>query len=263
MSIPTAPLRQSWLIAGRGLRHWQREPWTPLFGIVFTIMLLLVFGYVFGGAMEVPGDGDYREFLLPGMFALSMTFGLKATMSAIANDSKKGVTNRFRSLPISSLAIPLGRSGDDMVNSALELCVLMLGGLAVGWRTGAGMADIALAVALLLWLRFALLWLGILLGLTLRGEGAVSGVQILIWPVGFLSNAIVATETMPGWLGAIAEWNPISATAAACRELFGNPSGSTGGLLDDHAVTVAALWPLVLALVFIPLSARAFRRLSN
>ena len=256
-------LRQSWIIVQRDLKHWQREPWTPLFGIAFTIMLVLVFGYLFGGSIELPGGGDYLPYLMPGMFALAMMFGLEGTMTAIANDSKKGVTNRFRSMPISSLAVPLGRAGADLINSAVELAVLMAGGLLIGWRAGGSWAESLLAVALLLWLRFALLWLGIFLGLTLRGEGGVMAVQILVWPIGFLSNVFVSPEDMPAWLGFLAQWNPVSATAAACRELFGNPSGITDGVLADNAVAVAMAWPLVLAAVFIPLSARAYRRLSS
>lgn len=256
-------VRESWIIVQRDLKHWQREPWTPLFGIAFTIMLVLVFGYLFGGSIELPGGGDYLPFLMPGMFALAMMFGLEGTMTAIANDSKKGVTNRFRSLPISSLAVPLGRAGADLINSAVELTVLMAGGLLIGWRAGGSLAETLLAIGLLLWLRFALLWLGIFLGLTLRGEGGVMAVQILVWPIGFLSNVFVSTEDMPAWLGFLAQWNPVSATAAACRELFGNPSGITDGVLAEHAVVVALVWPMILALVFVPLSARAYRRLSS
>jgi ABC-2 type transport system permease protein len=256
-------LRQTWIVTLRDLKHWQREPWTPLFGIAFTIMLVLIFGYLLGGAIEVPGGGDYLAFLLPGMFALAMLFGLETTMSAVARDTDRGITARFRSLPISGLAVLGGRAGADLANSAVELAVLMAGGLAVGWRTGASAGDVALAVALLLWLRFAMLWLGILLGLTLRGEGSTAAVQVLVWPVGFLSNVIVAPDTMPGWLQAVAEVNPVSATAAACRELFGNPTGTPGGLLADHAVLVAAAWPLVLSLGFVPLAVRAFRNLGG
>lgn len=256
-------ITQSWIMTRRELLHWRREPWTPVFGLAFSIMLLLVFGYLFGGAIELPGGGDYLPYLLPGMFALSMLFGVESTMAAITNDSKKGVTDRFRSLPISSLAVPLGRAGADLSNTLLQLVVLMAGGLVVGWRVTGSLGEAALAVVLLLWLRFAVLWIGIYLGLTFRGEGALTGVQVLVWPLGFLSNLFVAPETMPGWLAFLAEWNPVSATAAACRELFGNPTGITDGVLADHAVLVAVGWPAVLTLVFLPLSARAYRNLSR
>lgn len=263
MNAVVATLRQSWVITQRDLKHWQREPWTPIFGIAFSVMLVLMFGYLMGGAIGLPGGGDYLSYLLPGIFALSMMFGIEATTSAIANDSKKGVTDRFRSLPISGAAVPLGRAGADLMNSAAELAVLMVGGLLIGWRASGSLGATVLAVVLLLWLRFAMLVLGVFLGLALRGEGGVMAVQVLVWPIGFLSNVLVAPDSMPAWLGAVAQWNPISATAAACRELFGNPTGITGGVLADHALMLAVLWPAALALVFVPLTARAYRQLSR
>lgn len=256
-------LQQGWLMTQRDLRHWQREPWAPLFGIAFSLMLLLVFGFLFGGAIEVPGGGDYLPYLLPGMFALTMLFGVETTMAAVTEDAKRGITDRFRSMPIHSVAVPLGRSVADVLNSALQLAVLMVGGLLVGWRIDGSPAAAALAVALLLWLRFAVLWIGIYLGLVLRGEGGLAAVQVLVWPIAFTSNLFVAPETMPDWLGTLAQWNPVSATAAAARELFGNPTGITDGVLADHAVLLACAWPAVLTAVFLPLAARSYRNLSR
>ncbi|HET8779537.1 MAG TPA: ABC transporter permease, partial [Agromyces sp.] len=218
---------------------------------------------LFGGAIEVPGGGDYIAFLLPGMFALAMLFGLEGTMTAMADDAKRGITDRFRSLPISSASVALGRAIADLANSTLSLAVLMVGGLLIGWLPTTGPAEIALGILLLLWLRFALLWLGIFLGLSFRGTGATTVVQVLVWPIGFLSTVFVSAETMPGWLGVIAEWNPVSATATAARELFGNPTGVTGGWFAENAVLAASVWPLVITLVFLPLAAAAYRRLRR
>lgn len=254
--------RESWLITGRDLRHWQRDPWTPVFGIAFSVMLVLVFGYLFGGAVALPGGGDYLAYLLPGMLALSMMFGVEATMTATAEDARRGVTDRFRSLPISGVAVPLGRALADLASSAVQLAVLMGGGLLIGWGVSGSLLSALAAVGLLLWLRFAVLWLGVFLGLAFRSQGAVMAVQVLVWPVGFLSGVIVPPETMPGWVAALADLNPVSATAAACRELFGNPSGITEGLLADHALLMAVGWPAVLTAVFVPLSVRAFRGLG-
>jgi ABC-2 type transport system permease protein len=256
-------LRAGWVITQRDLAHWVRQPWTPIFGLLFTIMLLLIFGFLFGGAITVPGGGDYISFLLPGMLALSMMFGVDATTTAMANDARKGITDRFRSMPIGSASVSLGRVGADMANSAVELLVLFVGGLLIGWRISSDPGSVALAVVLLLLLRFAVLWIGIFIGLSFRGEGAAMGVQVLIWPIGFLSTAIVSSETMPAWLGAIAAWNPLSATATAARQLFGNPTGITEGPLVDSAVWLAVGWPLLLTAVFLPLSARAYRRLRS
>jgi len=253
-------LRAGWVITQRDLAHWVREPWTPIFGLLFTAMLLLVFGFLFGGAITVPGGGDYIDFLLPGMLALSMMFGVETTATAMATDARRGITDRFRSLPIGSASVALGRVGADMVNSVAELFMLIVGGLLIGWEIGNGPASAALAVLLLLMLRFAMLWIGIFIGLSFRGAGATTAVQVLVWPIGFLSSAIVSAETMPAWLGAVAEWNPLSATASATRHLFGNPSGVTE-VSAAGAVWPAVIWPVVLTAIFVPLSARAYRRL--
>ena len=255
--------REGWLIAGRDMLHWIREPWGIVFGLAFNIMLILMFGFLFGGAIELPGGGDYIAFLLPGMFALTMLFGLESTMTSMAEDAKRGITDRFRSLPITSASVALGRAIADLTSSALSLAVLMLGGLLIGWRPTTGPAEIALGIVLLLWLRFALLWLGIFLGLRFRSAGATTAVQVLVWPIGFLSTVFVSAETMPGWLGTIAEWNPVSATATATRELFGNPTGTTSGWLAENAVLAASVWPLVITAVFLPLAAVAYRRLRR
>ncbi|ATY12063.1 ABC transporter permease [Amycolatopsis sp. AA4] len=259
----TTALRHAWVITLRELKLWQRDPSPLIVGILFSIMLLLMFGFLLGGAIGLPGGGGYLPYLLPGMLALSMLFGIEATMGAITNETKKGITDRFRSLPMSGVAVPLGRSAADLLRSAVELAVLMAGGLLIGWRVSGSAGAVLAAAALLLWLRFAMLWLGIYLGLTLRGEGALMAVQILVWPVGFLSGVFVSPESMPAWLGFLAQWNPVSATAAACRDLFGNPSGITSGPLADYPLLLAVGWPAVLLAIFVPLSARAYRRLSR
>jgi ABC transporter DrrB family efflux protein len=255
-------LADGWTLTRRSLAHWARQPGAIAVTLLFPVLMVLMFGYLFGGAMAVPG-GDYFEFLMPGMFAMTMAFGVESTMIAVATDADRGVTDRFRSMPMSPSAVLVGRSAADLLNSALGLAVLLLCGLLVGWRVH-GSAGAALgAVGLLLLLRFALLWLGIYLGLVVRGPEAVQAVQILIWPVAFLSNVFVAPATMPGWLGAIAAWNPLSATAAATRELFGNPGWGADTWPAVHAVALALAWPLLIVGIFAPLAVRRYRRLSR
>lgn len=262
-AAPSAALRNAWILTQRELLHWVRQPALPIFGLLFSIMLLLMFGFLFGGAIDVPGGGDYITFLLPGMFTLTMLFGLEGTLQAMSTDAAKGITDRFRSMPIGSSAVALGRSGADMASSILNLAVLIVGGLLIGWRITSDVGSAVLAVLLLLWLRFSLLWIGIFLGLIFRGPGATMAVQVLVWPIGFLSNIFVSPETMPGWLGAVAAGNPISATATATRQLFGNPTGLTTGWMTESALALAVAWPLAITLVFLPLSARAYRRLKR
>lgn len=253
-----------WTMTRRDILHWSREPGPVIVGLLFPVLMVVMFGYLFGGAMAVPGGGDgYREFILPGMFAMTMAFGLEATMIAVSSDAAKGVTDRFRSMPMAPSAVVVGRAGADMLNSVLGLAVIMAAGLLVGWRAHTDALSVLAAVGLLLLLRFALLWLGIYLGLVIKGPESVVAVQILVWPVSFLANTFVAPGTMPGWLGTIAEWNPLSATVAAARELFGNPTWGGGGWVEQHAVLMALVWPVVLIAIFFPLSVRRFQRLSR
>lgn len=245
-----------WTMVGRHMAHWARQPAQLVVNLIFPIMMVLMFGYLFGGSMSVPGGGDYREFLLPGMFAMTMAFGVEATFTAISTDSAKGVTDRFRSMPMSPAAVVLGRSGADMLDSAANLVVLMACGMLMGWSWHNDPVKALAAVGLLLLLRFALLWMGIYLGLVLRSPDAVMALQILIWPIAFLSNVFAAPENMPAWLGAVAEFNPLSATVGATRDLFGNPGGA-----DTYALAIA--WPLLLIAIFFPLSVRRYRNLGR
>ena len=165
-------------------------------------------------------------------------------------------------MPMAPSAVVVGRGSADLLNSALGLAVLVVCGLAIGWRWDGG-TQALLAVGLLLLLRCSLLWVGIYLGLVAKNPEAVVAVQILVWPLGFLSNALVAPETMPGWLGAIVEWNPLSATISATRELFGNPGWGGTSWAAEHALLMAVVWPLVLFAIFFPLSVRRYQRLSR
>ncbi|MFC3980582.1 ABC transporter permease [Streptosporangium jomthongense] len=253
----------TWTITRRDLNHWALRPGTVAIGWIFPVMIALMFGGLFGGAIEVPGGGGYFDFLMPGMFAMTVFFGLENTMMAVTTDAAKGVTDRFRSMPMSSLAVVAGRCVADMLNSVVGLAVMVGAGLALGWRWHEGPGPALAAFGLLLLLRFALLWVGILAGLAAGGPESVTAVQILVWPVGFLSNVFVDPATMPFWLGAIAEWNPLSVTAAAVRDLFGTPGFEAGSWITLNAIPMAVAWPLLLVAVFLPLSVRKYRHLSR
>ncbi|WP_418958355.1 ABC transporter permease [Streptomyces tritici] len=244
-----------WTMTRREFARWARQPVQVVVGLVFPVMTLLMFGYLIGGGRGV--EGAYVDFLVPGMLALTMVFGLEGTLTAVTQDLNKGVVDRFRAMPMADGAVLVGRSAADMAQSAAGLLLMLGAGYAMGWRTSAGPGAFLGALGLLLLLRFAMLWIGIWLGLVAGRPELVQTVQILVWPVGFLSNAIALPETMPGWLGAFVEWNPLSATATAVRELFGNPGGEPGW------TAAAVLWPLALLAVFFPLAVRRFTRLSR
>ena len=269
-TIPTTPLAHvRWTVVDaltltrRGLNHWVRQPLQVIFGMSFMVMLVVLYGFLFGGAMSVPGGGNYLEFLMPGMFVMTMAFGVGETMAAMAADAERGITDRFRSMPIASSAVVLGRSITDMIYATVGLGVMIVSGLVLGWRWHGGIGATMTAIGLLLLLRFAMLWIGIYVGLILPGPSAVNAVWTFLFPFTMVTVAFAASETMPAWLGFLAEWNPLSSTIYAARELFGNPGASGTSWIAQNATLMAAAWPLLILAVFIPLSVRRYRRLSR
>ncbi|MFD8491835.1 ABC transporter permease [Amycolatopsis sp. NPDC059657] len=250
------------LLARRDLIHWVRRPSQVLSGMLFPVVSILLFGYVFGSAIVVPG-GDYREFLMPGLFGQAMMFGIGQTMTAVTTDADRGVTDRFRSLPMSSSAVVAGRSIADILNSALDLTILIICGLAVGWSWHLGLGAALGGIALLLLLRLGFIWVGIYLGLILPSPESVSAAWMLLFPFTMISNIFVLPASMPGWLAAIADWNPLSATVGAARELFGNPGLNAGSWVREHYILLAIAWPSLLVAIFLPLSIRRYRMLSR
>ncbi|WP_028799085.1 ABC transporter permease [Streptomyces sp. 142MFCol3.1] len=253
--MSTYVLSDCWTMTRRELAHWARKPVQVLVVLVFPVMLLLMFGYLTGGGRGV--EGSYVDFLVPGMLALTMAFGLEGTMLAVTQDLNKGVIDRFRAMPMANSAVLVGRCSADMLQSAVGLAVLIGVGHAIGWRAHGTPGAFLGAVGLLLLFRFAMLWIGIHLAMVAGKPEMVQAVQILVWPVGFLSNAFATPGSMPSWLGTAVEWNPMSQTATAIRDLFGGPGGEPG-----H-VGAAVLWPLALVAVFFPLAVGRFARLSR
>ena len=256
-------LADAWMITRRDLTHWVMEPSRIVWAVLFPILFILLFGYVFGSGMTPPEGGDYIEFLIPGLFATTMAFGIAETVTAMTVDKEKGVMDRFRSMPMAPSAIVVGRSLADMVNAVLGLVVMVVCALAVGWGWHDGLGGALAAFGLLLWLRFALQWVGIFLGLLIRTPEGVAAMQGLLFPVTILTSAFVAPELMPGWLGTIAEWNPLSSTVTAMRDLFGNAGWPAESWAAEHALALAAAWPALIVAVFLPLSVRRFQRLSR
>ena len=258
-------ITDTWVITRRDLAHWARQPSAMIANtLLFPIMIVLMFGYLLGGAMTVPGGGDYRDFLMPGMFAMTMVFGIGATLTAVSADAARGVTDRFRSMPMTALAVVAGRAAADMLNSAAALAVLTGCGFLVGWHPHRRAARALAALGLLLLLRFAFVWIGVFLGLMFYpNPEAVTAVRTIEFPIGFLGNPFVAVSTMPAWLAAIALWNPLSSTVSAARQLFGDPAGAQPSWVTDHAVLMAVAWPLLLIAVFFPLSLHRYRHLSR
>ena len=260
-AAPTPPgvLATASILAGRIIRGWRTELGPVIIAWLFPILVTLLFLGLFGGALHMPSGERYVDFLMPGMLAVTMLFGLESTTLTAAADAARGINDRFRSLPINASAIVLGKCLADLANSLIGLLVMAGFGFVLGWRPQVGPVDAVLALGLLMLLRFALLWIGIFIGYRARSVESVAYVQILVWPVAFLSSVFVDPGTMPAWLGAMAEVNPISATATTLRGLLGTTSWSAQ--LQPAAVSslLSVGWPLILTAVFLPLAARSFR----
>lgn len=261
-AIGTA-LADTWTITLRELQHWRNRPGLMIFGWLFPVLVLGMFIGLLGGAISGANGESYLEFIMPGALAMTMFFGLEGTMSAVSSDTSKGVTDRFRSLPMSGVAVVAGRCVADMINSVISLLVVVVAGVIFGWRPDASIGAIAAAFALLLLLRLAMLWIGVFVGLKAKSQEAVAATQVMVWPLLFLSSVFIDTSTMPRWLGILAEANPLSATATAARQLLGRPAEIGQSWFTDHAITLAIIAPIALISVFLPLSARTYRRLRR
>ncbi|WP_028476955.1 ABC transporter permease [Nocardia sp. CNY236] len=252
-----------WNMVRRGLTHYHRQPANIAWQLGLPILSVLLYGYVFGSAMSVPGGGDYQSFLMPGMFAMTMAFGFVNTATVVVYDSSRGVIDRFRSMPMASSAVVSGRGVTDLFVACAELSILVLTAVLIGWRPEGGVLRCLAALGLLLLLRFALIWVGVWLGLLVPNPEAAGGLFAIAFPLTMISSVFVAPQLMPDWLGVIAAWNPVSSTVAATRELFGTPTGAGEYWVEQHAVLMAVVWPAIIAAVFLPLAVLRFQRLSR
>jgi ABC-2 type transport system permease protein len=249
----------------RNLVQLKSQPGELVAALIFPAIMIVLFGYVFGSAIKVPGGGDYREFLMPGLFAMTTFTSLMTTLLAVATDASKGVMDRFRSMPMARSAVPFGQVGGDIVIGIAGMVILVGCGFAVGWRIHHGVMSALAAFGLLLLLRYALSWAGVFLGLLVKNEETADQMLPLIFPVSMLSNSFVPTAGMPAWLRTVSDWNPVSALVAACRGLFGNPGVPSGhvALPLQHPVAATLLWSAALLAIFVPLSVRRYRTLNR
>jgi ABC transporter DrrB family efflux protein len=253
------------VVAWRNLKRIPRIPELAIFAILQSIMFVLLFAFVFGGAIPLPDGGSYREFLLPGIFAQTIAFAAATTAIGMTDDVGKGIIDRFRSLPMARSAVLTGRVAADVVYNAGILIVLMLTGLVVGWRVHTSVPEFFAGVGLLLLFALAMTSIGVWLGLQVPTVEVANQVAFtVIFPVTFLSNVFVPPETMPSWLRPIAEWNPVSTLTASIRDLWGNPNPmSTSGIPADHPVIVTIIWVVVIVAIFTPLGVKKYQSISR
>ncbi len=256
-------LSDGWVVAQRNVVKIKRVPDILVFVLISPIMFVLLFAYVFGGAIDVPGEVDYKEFLVPGIFAQTVVFGATFTGYGLADDMQKGIIDRFRSLPMSRSAVLVGRTTSDVVYNVISLVIMALTGLLVGWRIREGVVDALLGFALLLIFAYAISWIMAYVGLLVPSVEVVNNASfIVIMPLTFVSNAFVPGESFSGVLQTFVEWNPVSTVTQACRELFGNTAAGVPAPDSwpmQNPVIYSLLWAAAIVAVFAPLSVRQYR----
>ena len=247
-------LHDSWVEAERHLRIIPRNIELLIFAAIQPIMFLVLFVYVFGGSISIPGFENYDQFLMPGIFAQSLVFGSAFTGIGLAEDLSKGLVDRLRSLPMSRSAVIIGRTISDLMRNLFTFVVMLVAALAIGFRFAGSLLDALAATGLLVLFSYALSWVQAVIGLSVRSvEAANSAGFIWMFPMTFVSSAFVDPSTMPGWLTPVADNNPFTVVTNAARALYnGNPVGSDGWM--------SLVWSVLLIAVFSTLATRKFSR---
>ena len=255
--------RQISALIRRNLTHIKRQPEMLTDVTIQPVMFVLLFAFVFGGSINIPGV-DYKEWLLPGIMAQTMAFSSFIVAIGLTSDITKGIVDRFRSLPIGRGSVVIARSLSSLIHSMIGIVVMSVTGLFIGWGINNGVAKGLLGYLLLILFGFSMIWVGILAGAALKSVEAVQGVMYTtIFPITFLSNAFARPEGMPDWLRFLAEWNPISALVQAMRELWGNdglPLAADAAWPMQNPVIATIIWSVGLSAVLAPLAIRAFNR---
>ncbi|HJR44673.1 MAG TPA: ABC transporter permease [Actinomycetota bacterium] len=265
MTAVAIAFSDSIVIAKRNLIKIKRVPDMLVWTLMSPIMFVLLFGYVFGGAIDVRGT-TYREFLIAGVFAQTVIFGASWTGVGMAEDMTKGVIDRFRSLPMSRTAVLAGRTASDIVSNSLSILLMGLTGLLIGWRIRTGPLEAIGGILLLLLFAYAFSWIMAWVGLKVKTVEMVNNAGFMvIFPLTFVANTFVPVETLAGPLKAFAYWNPVSAVAQAAREAFGNTAGQippdVWSLQNPALYTL--IWVGIILAVFIPLSTREYNKASS
>ena len=262
-------LHDVWVIARRGLIHMKRQPEQLSDATIQPVMFVVIFAYVFGGAIVVPGGGNatpqrYREFLMGGIMAQTLVFTAFGVALGLANDRKNQAVDRFRSLPISRGAVLGGHAVANIIKTLLPIALMSITGYIIGWRIRGSVFETLGAYALMVAFAFAMIWIGVLLGSLVSTPEGVNGIAfVALFPLTFIASTFVPISSMPGPLRTIASWNPITTVADALRKLFGNPNaparpGDPWSLL--HPVAYSWIWIIAIITICAPLAVRAYQR---
>lgn len=254
--------RDTWTIARRGIVHIRRQPEALTDATIQPIIFVVLFAYVFGGAINVGGGGSYKEFLMGGIFAQTIVFGAFGVAIALSHDRTNGAIDRFHSLPISRATVLAGHAVANLLRSLIPITLMSLTGLVIGWRIHTDVLDAAAGFGLMIAFSFAMIWVGVLLASAVRTPEAVQGIAfVVLFPITFVASTFVPLRTLPGVLQTIAEWNPTSSLAEALRQQFGNPTTlGTGPWPVEHPVAYTLLWAVGIVVVCAPFAVRLYQR---
>jgi ABC-2 type transport system permease protein len=252
-------------IAKRNLIKIKRVPEILIWTLMSPIMFVLLFAYVFGSSIDIPGT-SYREYLIAGVFAQTVIFGSTFTGVGLAEDMTKGIIDRFRSLPMSRSAVLVGRTGSDIVYNSASILVMSLAGLVVGWRIHTNVFEAIGGYLLLLVFAYAFSWIMAFVGLKVGKVEVVNNASFMvIFPLTFIANTFVQVQSLPGVLQTFAEWNPVSAVSQAVREAFGNtgsvPPPDVWSLQNPIEYTL--IWIAIILAIFVPLSVRQYNKAAS
>ena len=265
---PRGVLHDVWVIARRGLVHMKRQPEQLSDATIQPIMFVIMFAYVFGGAIDIPGGGSdalrYREFLMGGIMAQTLVFTAFGVALGLANDRKNQAVDRFRALPISRSAVLGGHAVANIIKTLLPIALMSITGYIVGWRIRGSLLDTLGAYALMVAFAFAMIWIGVLLGSLVATPEGVNGIAfVALFPLTFIASTFVPVAKMPGPLRTVASWNPITTVADGLRTLFGNPNtptrpGDPWSLM--HPVAYSWIWIVAIVCICAPLAVAAYQR---
>ncbi len=265
MSSVALAIADGAVVAKRNLIKIRRVPEILIWITMSPIMFVLLFAYVFGSNIEIPGV-SYREYLMGGIFVQTVVFGATFTGAGLAEDMTKGIIDRFRSLPMARSAVLVGRTGSDISYNMMSITLMSITGLIVGWRIRTGIGEAIGGFLLLLLFSYAVSWIMAFVGLKVSGVEVVNNASFMfIMPMTFISNAFVRSELMPGPLQTFAEWNPVSTAAQAAREAFGNTG--TAAVPDawslENPVAYTLIWIAIILAIFVPLAIRQYNKAAT
>ncbi len=258
-------LSDGWTVTRRNLLKMKRSPDILVFAVLQPIMFVLLFSQVYGGSIQVDG-ADYTDYLMAGIFGQTVLFGSTFSGAYMANDLKDGIIDRFRTLPMNPSAVLVGRTASDLVLNVLSMTIMILTGLAVGWRFHNGWLSFLAGIGLLLLFAYAFSWVMALIGMLVRSPETINNASfIILFPLTFISNAFVQASNLPSWMETFANWNPVSALVQGARELFGNVgSAPVPDIFPmQHPVVTVLIGSAVMLAVFAPTCVVQFRRSSS